>query len=219
MNCYPLLRPLAGSKAVARLFTRLTVCLAFAAGSVCSRATTVIPPQLTELASQADYVVRAVVKSVKAEWRTSGESSHIITSVELEVSEVIAGTPPTPLVLEILGGKIDDVELVVQGAPTFAVGDEDILFIRGNGTQFYPLVGVMHGVYPVYHDATANQDYVLRSNGSPLYQASDVSLSLHDSNAQAAKSSALPMRAGDFVTQIKAARSADATTTPTANAN
>ncbi len=76
-------------------------------------------PDFDALVVQADYIVRAVVKSMNAEWRIDGQNRSIVTKVELTVSEVIKGTPPAPLVLEILGGRIGRDEMRVDGAPKF----------------------------------------------------------------------------------------------------
>src|SRR5450755_12874 len=92
-------------------------------------ATTVIPPTFDELVGKADYIVRAVVKSIDAELQTDGPHRHIVTHVELEVKEVIQGSPPQPLILHMLGGKLGGEEMVVEGTPKFQVGDEDILFV------------------------------------------------------------------------------------------
>lgn len=139
-----------------------------------ARATTVIAPDFDSLVSGADYVVRAVVKSVTSEYRTTPQGRAIFTKVELQVLETITGTPPSPLVLDLLGGTVDGVTMRVEGVPRFKVGDEDILFVQNNGRQFYPLVGIMNGKYPVKHDAATGTAYVARSNGTPLYSEKDV---------------------------------------------
>jgi len=139
-----------------------------------ARATTVIPPNFNKLVSQADYIVRAVVKSVNSELSTDGGKRHIVTKVELDVQEVISGTPPQPLVLEMLGGKVGVDEMVVDGAPKFVVGDEDILFVHGNGRQFNPLVALMYGRYPILEEAGTGRRYVARANGLPLRSEQEV---------------------------------------------
>ena len=158
----------------------LPVCLAAILAAVPASATSVIPPEFNQLVDQADYIVRAVVKSVTSELRTSGPHRHIITKVELDVREVISGTPPQPLVLQLLGGKVGDEEMVVEGAPRFKVGDEDILFVHGNGRQLCPLVAMMYGRYPIKRD-DHGREYMTRSNGTPLLSEQEV---------------AQPMRAG-----------------------
>lgn len=159
-----------------RFLQVLAVSTALGLAGLTARATTVIPPTFTQLAQQSDYVVRARVKAVSAA-RTVDPAGRakINTRVELEVLEVIAGHPPSPLVLVMLGGRADGRELIVQGAPVFRVGDEDILFVQGNGRNFNPLLGLMYGRYPVRQDE-AGRSYVARSNGVPLGDVGEVAL-------------------------------------------
>jgi hypothetical protein len=140
------------------------------------RATTVNPPEFPDLVNQSDYIVRAVVKSVVSEYASPG-GRKIITKVELDVKEVVAGTPPRPLVLQVMGGKVGDREMILEGAPEFKVGDEHILFVQGNGRQVYPLVAMMHGVYPVKRE-TGGREFMARSNAIPLQDTSEVVLPL-----------------------------------------
>jgi hypothetical protein len=137
-------------------------------------ATTVNPPEFSELVNQSDYIVQAVVKSVVSEYENPS-SRKIVTKVELEVKEVVAGTPPQPLILRVVGGKVGDREMIVEGAPQFKVGDEHILFVQGNGRQIFPLVAMMYGVYPIKREASGRQ-FVTRSNRVPLQDSSEVVL-------------------------------------------
>ena len=174
-----------------------------------ARATTVVAPEFSELVNKSDYIIRAVVKSVRAEMETGANGRKIHTFVELEVREVIAGTPPTPLVLRLLGGTVGKEEMVLQGAPKFQVGDEDILFVRGNNRMAYPLVGIMHGRYPIRQDAATNRRYVARSNGVPMQSTAEVARPMTGSTAvPGAGAPALAARAltpEQFVQQIKSA--------------
>lgn len=150
-------------------------------------ATTVEPPDFAELVRGSDFVVRARVKSVEPEARRQQGRALIFTRVTVEVLEVIAGEPPAPLVLTLLGGRLGEDELVVEGVPTFAVGDEDILFVQGNGVNFHPLYAVMHGRYPVKHDAATGRAYVTRNDGVPLADVAEVALPLGETGAPAAR--------------------------------
>jgi len=156
-------------------FRRLPLCvavLACLAAFLPARATTVIQPSFDQLVGSADYIVRAQVKAVESEWRVNAAKPgerYIGTRITLDVREVIKGTPPQPLVISVVGGRIGDEELVVNGAPKFEAGDECILFVRGNGHSFFPLVGLMHGYFPVYRDIPTGRASVLRYNGQPLY--------------------------------------------------
>ena len=169
-------------------------------------ATTVNPPEFSELVNQSDYIVRAVVKSVNSEMLVSSTGRKIVTHVELEVKEVIAGTPPQPLVLEMLGGRVGDVEMTVDGAPRFAVNDEDILFVRGNGRQFTPLVALMHGRYPVQRDARTGKAQVMRNNRAPLRAVTDVAAPMPNTAASASVPAAASsgLSVDDFTRQIRA---------------
>lgn len=197
--------------------TRAGVLFALSLGVVAlpTFGTTVTAPSFDSLVSQADYVVRAVVKSVNAEWQVDGANRSIVTKVELTVREVIKGNPPTPLVLDMLGGTIGDTSMVVDGTPTFKVGDEDILFIHGNGQQFSPLVGLTYGVYPIARDRVSGAEIVLRSNGTPLYTTAEVARPMIPSAAQAG---ANPLTVTAFADQIRASASSNSSQPP-AHAN
>ncbi|MBI3884130.1 MAG: hypothetical protein HY302_00105 [Opitutae bacterium] len=139
--------------------------------------TTVVPPDFAQLVNGSDYVVRARVAKVTAEPRTVEGRALIFTRVEFEVLAVLAGAPPRNLVLVMLGGKLGDEELWIGGAPRFAAGDEDILFVSGNGANLHPLYALGHGRYPVRRDA-AGREFVARSNGVPLTGVAEVALPL-----------------------------------------
>ncbi len=171
------------------------------------RATSIIAPDFDRLVNSADYVVRATVRSVSSDWRQNPDNPqkpYIGTSVELEVLEVISGTPPSPLVLDLVGGRIGDKELTIDGAPKFEVGQESILFIRGNGRQIIPLVGMRHGHYPVRRDKRANTDQVMRSGGKFLYDVQEVALPEAAASAAPARDPrARPLNTGEFTARIR----------------
>lgn len=147
---------------------------------VLAPATTVNPPEFPQLVNESDYIVRAVVKSVTSELRAAPSGKQIpFSRVELEVRQVIAGKPPTPLILEVMGGKGGGRELYIVGAPKFEVGEESILFVQGNGKQIYPLVRMAHGLYPIKREAATGREFIARSDGAPLRSVSEVSRPMH----------------------------------------
>lgn len=175
----------------------LSLAVAFLGLLICVPATTVNPPEFAQLVNESDYVIRAVVKSVRAEMTVLPNGRKIHTYVELDVQEVIAGTPPTPLVLRLLGGQVGDEEMILQGAPKFHEGEEHILFVKGNGRMAFPLLGIMHGQYPIKREAGTNRKYVARSDGVPLLSTNEVSR---------------PMSAGEVSPQQQQVRAAQALT-------
>lgn len=165
-------RPL-GSVAVWRTWVLV---LASVLGVATSRGTTVVPPEFDELVNQSDYIVQAIVVSVNPESRTRPDGTASIHSmVTLQVERTIAGKPPSPLVLDILGGTLGGREMRITGTPRYEVGDRAVFFVQGNGRQIYPLVRMMHGVYPVDKDGTTGRMYVARADHSPLSDVRDVS--------------------------------------------
>jgi hypothetical protein len=218
------------SKLPALLTAKATLlALALTAFTTNASATTVSPPEFDSLVQQADYVVRGTVKSVASQWRTGGGHRQIVSLVEIDVAEVIAGTPPSPLVLQMLGGRIGKDEMTVQGSPKFTVGDEHILFIRGNGVQFNPLVALMHGQYPIKKDNASGRREMTRSDGTPLRDEKEVALPMHaahdddhspPTSAPAASSTAQPAPAAtspaltpdEFASRIRASRQKAAST-------
>lgn len=163
--------------------TRLLLALlAGLSGPLAASATTVVPPDFDQLVQSSDYVIRGRVKSLRNEIRVRDGRELPFTQAEIEVKEVIAGTPPPSVVLTMLGGRTSDGgQLTIEGVPQFTVGDEDILFVQGNGTNFYPLTAVMHGRYPVKFDKKLGREYIARANGKPLLATAEVSLPLADS--------------------------------------
>lgn len=176
-------------------------------------ATTVRAPQFAELVNGSDYVVRARVKALAAHTEQRGPRTVVVTRMELEVLEVVAGTPPQPLVLTMLGGEADGIGMRIAGAPKFAVGDEDVLFVQGNGRNFSPLYALMHGRYPVMKDG-AGREYVARSNRVPLSDVAEVAMPLVEgpvATLQArAKSTASAMTPAEFIQRIRAQRTTGA---------
>jgi hypothetical protein len=176
-------------------------------------ATSVIAPDFNTLVNEADYVVRAVVKSVNSEWRENEGRRYIATMVELQVSDIVKGTPPQSVILQMVGGTVGPDTLTVTDAPKFVVGDDAIFFVQGNGRQMYPLVAIMHGLYPVYRDSQSNLEYVVRSNGMPLYTENDVSLPMSSlSTIKAQNPASRPMSVAAFEQKIRAAASTSART-------
>ena len=172
-----------------------------------TRATSVNAPEFEKLVAQTDYVVRAQVTAITSEWRENSKvpgQRYIGSRVELRVIEVITGNPPQPLVLEVMGGQVGREVMTVEGAPNFRVGEESILFVRGNGRMIVPLTAMMHGYYPVRRDPLTGEAQVLRSNGKYLYSEHDVSLPLGATSGVVLRNPrARPLSAGDFTTRIR----------------
>jgi hypothetical protein len=172
-----------------------------------TRATSVNAPDFENLVAQTDYVVRAEVIAVTSDWRENSKvpgQFYIGSRVELRVLEVITGNPPQPLVLDVMGGQVGRDAMTVEGAPNFRVGEESILFVRGNGRMIVPLTAMMHGYYPVRRDPHTGENRVQRSNGKLLYSEHDVALSLGATSGVLLRNPrARPLSAAVFSTRIR----------------
>ena len=134
-----------------------------------ARATSVIAPSFDDLVTKADCIVTGEVKDLRSEWTGEGAQRHIVTFVTLNVLRVLKGEAASPLTLHILGGTVGTKTMEIADAPVFRIGEREILFVRNNGRQFIPLVGIMHGQYRL-DDA----DHVADHAGRPLTRVEDI---------------------------------------------
>jgi hypothetical protein len=150
-----------------RKLTVLLLSLALVAALRRSQATTVIPPTFDELVAQAEVIFQGQVTNVKSEWVGEGGQRHIVSYVTFKVEETLKGSPGQSYTMRMLGGTVDGETMAVSDAPKFKVGDQDILFVQNNGSQFIPLVGIMHGRFHVKRDG-AGQEIVTNNEEEPV---------------------------------------------------
>ena len=143
----------------------LMLCAGLALAGV--RATTVIPPTFDQLVSDAELIFEGTVINTRSQWAGEGAERTIVTYVTFNVEEAIKGGPGKSYTIRMLGGTIDGETAEVADAPRFKTGDRDILFVEHNGSQFVPLVGIMHGRFHVQEDA-GGREIVTKDNGAPL---------------------------------------------------
>ena len=145
----------------------LLTCAGILAIGCSALATTVIPPSFDELVSRAEVIFQGTVTDVRSQWVGEGGQRHINSYVTFKVEDAIKGKPGAQITLQMLGGTVGSETMEVTDAPKFKVGDRDILFVENNGTQFVPLVGIMHGRFRVKKDE-AGRDAAFMNEGSPL---------------------------------------------------
>jgi hypothetical protein len=162
-----------------------------------TRATTVIPPTFDQLVTDAEMIFEGTVSSMRSEWTGEGRDRHIVTYVTFKVEDSIKGAPGAETTLRMFGGTVDGQTIEVADAPRFKVGDRDILFVEHNGTQFIPLVGIMHGRFHVQRDETGQNEIIAKDNGAPLAQLAKLG---QDENAAVAGKA---LSKADFKTAIR----------------
>ncbi len=169
-------------------------------------ATTVIPPTFDELVAQAELIFEGTVTNVQSQWVGEGGQRHIVSYVTVQVDDSIKGNPGKSYTMRMLGGTIGDQTMEVSDSPKFKAGDRDILFVEHNGTQFIPLVGIMHGRFRVEPDSATGADVVKSDKGRAL---TDLAALGKDGHALAQQSSIAAnagkaLRAADFKAAIRA---------------
>jgi hypothetical protein len=131
-----------------------------------AHATTVIPPTFDELVTKAETIFEGTVTGSRSEWTGEGSNRHIVTYVTFKIEDAIKGAPGSDYTLRMFGGTVDGQTIEVTDAPRFKVGDRDILFVENNGTQFIPLVGIMHGRFHVQPDANGANEHIAKDSGA-----------------------------------------------------
>jgi len=131
------------------------------------RATTVIAPTFDQLVGEAELIFEGTVAEARSEWTGQGAEREIVTYVTFAIEDALKGAPGKSYTIRMLGGTIDGETREVADAPRFKTGDRDIIFVEHNGTQFIPLVGIMHGRFHVQTDARGEQ-VIAKDNGALL---------------------------------------------------
>jgi hypothetical protein len=131
-------------------------------------ATTVVPPTFDDLVTRAEMIFEGTVTSMHSEWTGEGSNRHIVTFVTLKIEDSIKGGGGAEYTIRLFGGTVDGHTMEVTDAPRFKVGDRDILFVEHNGTQFIPLVGIMHGRFHVQADGAGANEKVAKDNGATV---------------------------------------------------
>lgn len=156
------------------LFASILITLIFLGATHKVQATTVIPPDFNTLVSQAEIIFRGKVTKVRSEWTGEGNQRCIVTYITFDVLKVLKGKPSSPYELKVLGGTVGSDVMEIDDVPKFKVGDQTLLFVENNGTQFMPLVGIMNGYFRIETDAKTGNETVLRHSGKPLQKTDDI---------------------------------------------
>jgi hypothetical protein len=127
-----------------------------------AQATAVVYKDLQDLVQEADGIVAGTVTDVQARY---GQDRNIYTLVKLQDLQVLAGSyKGSEFYVRLLGGEVQGDVLDVKGSPQFAVGDQVVLFLQGNGKQIVPIVGWSQGVFRI--ENLAGRQIVTDSDGN-----------------------------------------------------
>lgn len=152
-----------------KLFFLLTAIVALVSSG---QATTVIAPTFDELVNQAEVIFQGKVTDVRSMWAGEGGQRHIVSYVTFAIEDGLKGNLGQSYTIRMLGGTVDGETMEVSDAPRFAVGDKDILFVQNNGSQFIPLVGIMHGRFHVQREQSGRES-VLNNEDEPVNELTE----------------------------------------------
>lgn len=125
-----------------------------------SSATTLKRMSLGDLVRQSDDISVARCQGMNTHFG-GANGRKIYTDYHFTISDSAKGGGRERITLSLLGGRIDPVELRVEGAPSFRVGDEVILFTRGRIGEWIVLTGYSQGVFPISTDPGTGRRFVL----------------------------------------------------------
>lgn len=125
------------------------ICAVFGAGT--AGAISFEARDFDALANEADQIVIGTVASTSS--RRTG-AREIVTDFRFADVAVIKGAvADNALTLTMLGGTVGTETLTVAGAPTFKPGIRYLVFVTGNGSVMFPLVGGQQGIFQMRKDA------------------------------------------------------------------
>ena len=140
------------------------ICVIVKAGSVA--AISFEPRDFGALAAESDQIIIGTVASTNA--RRTGARA-IVTDFRFADLNVIKGSIATPtLTVTLLGGTIGTEALTVAGAPTFQAGIRYLVFVSGNGSVMFPLVGGPQGIFQIRKDPVSGVARVYDYSGHAL---------------------------------------------------
>jgi len=117
-----------------------------------TRASTVLPMTVSEMADAAGQIIDGVVDSVQCAWSPDGRT--ITTRVQFRSVVYLKGklaTSGDTFELLVPGGHVGSARLRLTGAPRFAAGSRWLLFVRPS-YNVHPIVGIFHGAFRIEPD-------------------------------------------------------------------
>lgn len=138
-----------------RIAKTLLAAAVFLALASISGATMIMPSSLQKMTGGSDTIVVGRVQSQSF----SGDGGKIVTNVLIGVDQYIkapAPSNPTTLTVRVPGGTSGGTTMRLDLAPTFADGEEVLLFLRKTGTVYVPYA-LSYGVYRVAGDGITSK--------------------------------------------------------------
>ena len=158
-------------------------------------ATSYISVTFEELVTRADVIFAGEVIDVRPFPLRTRDGLVIKTRVVFRVADPLFGTTAALEVFDFLGGEWGELEMAVDGMPTFAIGDRRVVFARRE-RSINPIVGFTQGLLRIERD-NAGVERVFTLNGLPLERTEHIGIL-----RMPTMSITMPMRLADFRDRI-----------------
>lgn len=146
------------------LASTVTILFCLSSQPAVSRASTVVPADISVLAKAAKVIFAGTVTSLRSEW--TPEHTTIVTKVSFQSVVLVKGSPlANPAVLTISGGTVGDVQIGTEGQPQFVVGERYVLLCTSHDlgsprNGYLPIIGLYQGFFPVKADPQTGRSVV-----------------------------------------------------------
>jgi hypothetical protein len=147
-------------------FVPLALAVSFAASL--SLATTVVHMDTRALVQRSNDIVIGTVEGSRSYW--SADHTRILTDITVSVSETLKGDGSNQLVLTQLGGELDGMRYHIEGSPSFARGEEALLFVWRDPQGRAQVSGLSQGKFEIGRD----------TNGARVVQRAGPGLAFRD---------------------------------------
>lgn len=168
---------------------------------------TVKPKSFDDLIIESDEVIQGRVSKIESRRGEGQFSRHIFTYVHFENIEQIKSDDSAvknSYTLRISGGQVGNRVQYFPGVPQFKLGHEYVIFVRGNGKELFPLVGVHQGMYEVISEG---EERIIKSLGesTPILRTVSERRALGQSKTNEGHRSSFSTRVtvSDFKAQIR----------------
>ena len=139
-------------------------------GSRVPQASVLTAMSVAELAASADTIVVGKVTSTTSAWDPSHR--RILSTIGIDVEERWKGIGPGRVVVVQPGGTVGDIEMSVDGMPTFTLGERALLFLRGHDR--FGVVGMALGKRSVHWDADRAAWFVESPAADNVFQIGEI---------------------------------------------
>ena len=121
------------------------------------------PKEFDQLVGEADEIF--VGTASEASSRKLGTGA-IVTDVTFRNLRVVKGNASAgETTIMVLGGTVGAETLALRGVPKFQVGITYLIFVQGNGSTIFPVVGGHQGLFQIRRDPASGRELVYNASG------------------------------------------------------